>query len=215
MGDLSLSREPLGETITLSLSLQCFHNQNTDLGELNTKHSVSTIKKRSGRVEHKTQESTFANFWELFCPRPRPPNGMEKEDVTPTSLLMRKLAFFISRPWWEIWEIVFCCPGEWWEARLANLIAFSLTTKAADLNHNLTLHHCFSPCLCLWNNNDDDQDTAEAGPDVEALGQVEVVLAGKAVRKVDSGHPLPLHHLSHEIYFPKKYIDKEKFLTKY
>ena len=69
------------------------------------------------------------------------------------------------------------------------------------------LHHCFvflSPCLCLRNNDDDDQDAAEAGPDVEALGQVKVVLAREAVRKVDSSYSLALHHLGPEINFPEK-----------
>ena len=91
--------------------------------------------------------------------------------------------------------------------RLANLIASTKT----DLQPT-PLHRC-SPCLCLWNNDDDDKDAAEAGADVEALGQVKVVLAGEAVRKVDSSHPLTLHHLrQQQIKFPIKKKETKKNL---
>ena len=82
---------------------------------------------------------------------------------------------------------------------MVNLIASQLPLK-------LTTD---SPCFCLRNNDDDDQDTAEAGPDVEALGQVKVVLAREAVRKVDSSYSLALHHLGLEINFPEKYRKQE------
>ena len=161
-------------------------------------------------VEHKTQESTFANLGELLCPRP-PPNGMEEKDLTPTSLLMRKLAIFISCSFigaaldGNYGKLYFAVlvNGE----RLANLIASTKT----DLH--LTPHHRCSPCLCLWNNDHDDEDAAEAGADVETLGQVKVVLAGEAVRKVDSSHPLTLHHLrQQQIKFPIKKKETKKNL---
>ena len=83
MDDLSRSNDPLGDTITLSLSLI----------QRSVLSSIKTV--IWDEVEDKTQESTFGNLGELLCPRPPPPNGME--DLTPTSLLMRKLAiFFIS-----------------------------------------------------------------------------------------------------------------------
>ena len=74
--------------------------------------------------------------------------------------------------------------------RLANLISSTKT----DLQPTPLHHHC-SPSLSLRHNNDDDEDAAEAGADVEALGEVKVVLARETVRKVHGRHPLSLNHL--------------------
>ena len=78
---------------------------------------------------------------------------------------------------------------------MVNLIASQLPLK-------LTTD---SPCFCLRNNDDDDQDTAEAGSDVEALGEVKVVLAGETVGEVDCSHPLSLHHLKDDDFISPQY----------
>ena len=62
-----------------------------------------------------------------------------------------------------------------------------------------TLFNICSPGVRLRNNDDDDQDAAQAGPYVEALGQVEVVLARETVGKVDRSHAFTFHNL--EKYF--------------
>ena len=73
-----------------------------------------------------------------------------------------------------------------------------LKLTSTSHKHTLLFTIFLSPCLRLRNNDDDDQDTAEAGPDVEALGEVEVVLAGEAGGKVHRTHSLALHHLLYQ-----------------
>ena len=80
--DLSLSNEPLGETTTLSLSLRESREIIKQIKE------IRELKTKQGKALLPICRSSSA--------RGPPPNGME--DVTRTSLLMRKLAIFYSPP---------------------------------------------------------------------------------------------------------------------
>ena len=79
---MSLSNEPLGDTTTLSLSLRVIREiirQTKEIRELKTK-----------------QGKALLPICRSSSARGPAPNGME--DVTRTSLLMRKLAIFYSPP---------------------------------------------------------------------------------------------------------------------
>ena len=80
--DLSLSNEPLGDTTTLSLSLRESREIIRQIKE------IRDLKTKQGKALLPICRSSSA--------RGPAPNGME--DVTRTSLLMRKLAIFIPAP---------------------------------------------------------------------------------------------------------------------